>query len=129
MRIDVHRQPGTGDWSVKVGLALARSGDPGTWDASVLGRARGTSTHRYRYGETVLYNAGFTSTSWRGMQLLAQINGRWASRDRLEDGAIGENTCGMVPYAGPGVRWRNRPSPRAQGQPHLPGSQRIHCGL
>ncbi len=124
-RLDVHLQPGTGAWSGTVGLALARSGDPGTWDASVLGRASGTSTHRYRYGETVLYNAGFTSTSWRGMQLLAQINGRWASRDRLEDGAIGENTGGMVAYAVPGVRWRVGPGLGVEGALQVPVVQRL----
>ena len=124
-RLDVHLQPGTGAWSGTVGLDLARSDGRGTWDASVLDRRSATSTHGYRYGQTVLYNAGFTSTSWGGVQLLAQINGRWAQRDRLEDGAVGENTGGMVTYAVPGVRWRLGPGLGVEGALQVPVAQRL----
>lgn len=124
-RLDVHLQPGIGAWSGTVGLALSRSGDRGTWDASVLGRGSGASAHGYRYGDTVLYNAGFTSTGWRGVQLLAQINGRWAERDRLEDGAVGENTGGLVAYAVPGVRWRIGPGLGVEGALQMPVVQRL----
>ena len=55
----------------------------------------------------LLYNAGYTSPSCRGWELLAQLNGRTAARDRLEDGAVGENTGGTVVYAAPGARWRS----------------------
>ena len=104
-RLDIHLQPGIGAWSNTTGLNLAMSGARGTWNASVLNRISGTSTHGYRYGETVLYNVGFTSYTWKGLQLLAQVNGRWAARDRLESGRVGENTGGLVTYAAPGMRW------------------------
>ena len=55
----------------------------------------------------LLYNAGYTSPSRRGWELIAQLNGRTAARDRLEDGARGENTGGTVVYAGPGARWHS----------------------
>ena len=74
-RLDNHLQPGIGAWSGTTGLNFAMSGAHGTWDASVLTRITGTNTHGYRYGEAVLYNAGFASRSWKGVQLLAQVNG------------------------------------------------------
>jgi len=70
-----------------------------------MGRINGTSAHDYHFGNTVLYNAGFMSRSWHGMQGLIQINGRSAEHDQLEDGTRGEHTGGTVVYAAPGARW------------------------
>jgi hypothetical protein len=125
-RLDIHLQPGIGAWSGTTGLNLAMSGARGTWDASVLERISGTSAHGYRYGNAVLYNAGFTSHSWRGVQLLAQLNGRWAARDRLEDGTIGENTGGRVMYAAPGIRWQIGAGLGVEGAMQVPVAQRLY---
>jgi hypothetical protein len=105
-RLDAHLQPGTGAWSGTGGLNAAVEIGAGVWEASLLGRVNGTSAHGYRYGDAALYNAGFTSRPWKGWQLLAQLNGRTAARDRLEDGAVGVNTGGTVLYAAPGARWQ-----------------------
>lgn len=104
-RLDAHLQPGAGAWSGSAGLHAALTARAGVWDASALGRVNGTNAHGYRYGAALLYNAGFTSRAWRGVQALAQMNGRSAARDRLEGGATGVNTGGTVLYASPGVRW------------------------
>jgi hypothetical protein len=125
-RLDIHLQPGIGAWSGTTGLNLSMSGARGTWDASVLSRISGTSTHGYRYGKAVLYNAGFTSHAWRKVQLLAQINGRWAARDRLEDGNVGENTGGLVTYAAPGMRWLIGSGLGLEGAIQVPVSQRLY---
>jgi hypothetical protein len=125
-RLDIHLQPGIGAWSGTAGLNLAMNGAHGTWDASVLNRVSGTSTHGYRYGKAVLYNAGFTSHTWKGVQLLAQINGRWAARDRLEDGTVGENTGGLVTYATPGMRWLIGSGLGLEGAIQVPVSQRLY---
>jgi len=125
-RLDIHLQPGIGAWSGTTGLNLAMTGARGTWDASVLNRISGTSSHRYRYGKAVLYNAGFTSHSWKGVRLLAQINGRWAARDHLEDGTIGENTGGLVTYAAPGMRWQIGSGLGLEGAIQVPVSQRLY---
>jgi hypothetical protein len=125
-RLDSHLQPGIGAWSGTTGLNLSMSGARGTWDASVLSRISGTSTHGYRYGKAVLYNAGYTSHTWRGVQLLAQINGRWAARDRLEDGNVGENTGGLVTYAAPGMRWLIGSGLGLEGAIQVPVSQRLY---
>ena len=125
-RLDIHLQPGTGAWSGTAGLNLATSRSTGTWEASLLGRTSGTSTHGYRYGNVLLYNAGFTSSAWRGVRLLAQVNGRSAERDRLEDGTVGENTGGMVTYAAPGLRWQSGAGLMVEGSVQVPMGQRLY---
>lgn len=104
-RLDAHLQPGTGAWSGTGGLNLAISTSSGSWEASALGRLNGTNVHGYRYGNVLLYNAGFTSRSQHGVRMLLQINGRSAAKDQLEGGGPGENTGGTVLYAAPGARW------------------------
>jgi hypothetical protein len=125
-RLDIHLQPGIGAWSGTTGLNLAISGGRGTWDASVLSRISGTSAHGYRYGRAVLYNAGFTSHAWNGVQLLAQVNGRWAARDRLEDGSVGVNTGGLVTYAVPGIRWSIGSGMGVEGAIQVPVTQQLY---
>ena len=125
-RRDIHLQPGIGAWSGTTGVNLAMGAAHGTWDASALGRISGTSNHGYRYGKTVLYNAGFTSHAWKSLQLLAQVNGRWAARDRLEDGGVGENTGGLVTYATPGLRWLIGSGLGVEGAIQVPFIQRLY---
>jgi hypothetical protein len=106
-RLDAHLQPGTGAWSGTAGLNVAVSlGGGGIVDGSVLGRVNGTNSHDYRYGNVLLFNAGYTSPAQHGVRLLAQVNGRSAKRDQLEEGTVGENTGGTVVYLSPGARWQ-----------------------
>jgi hypothetical protein len=125
-RLDIHLQPGTGAWSGTVGFHLAMNVSSGTWDASVLDRTSGISAHGYRYGRVLLYNGGFTSREWRRVRLLAQVNGRSAARDRLEDASVGENTGGVVVYAAPGMRWRIGSGLGMEGAIQLPVGQRLY---
>ena len=104
-RLDAHLQTGTGAWTGTGGLNLAVTSGPGSWESSIVGRVNGTNAHGYRYGNVILYNAGFTSRSRNGVRLMVQINGRSAGKDRLEDGTMGENTGGTVVYVAPGLRW------------------------
>jgi hypothetical protein len=105
-RLDAHLQPGTGAWSGTAGLNVAVSLGGGIVDGSVLGRVNGTNSHHYRYGNVMLFNAGYTSPARHGVRLLAQVNGRSAKRDRLEDATFGVNTGGTVAYLSPGARWQ-----------------------
>jgi hypothetical protein len=105
-RLDAHLQPGTGAWSGTAGLNVAVSVGGGIVDGSVLGRVNGKNSHDYRYGDVLLFNAGYTTPARRGVRLVAQVNGRSAERDQLEDGTIGENTGGTVVYLSPGARWQ-----------------------
>jgi hypothetical protein len=124
-RLDAHLQPGAGAWAGTAGLHAAVVTRHGTWDASLLGRTSGTNVHGYRYGDVVLYNAGYTSRTWHGLQLLAQINGRSAKRDRLEDGTPGANTGGAVTYAVPGVHWRSAFGITAEAAVQVPMAQSL----
>ena len=119
-RLDAHLQPGTGAWSGTFGLHLAVSFAPGIWDASLMGRLNGTSSHDYHYSNTLLFNAGFMSRAWKNMHLLAQINGRSAERDHLEDGTTGEHTGGTVIYAAPGLSWRTGLGLTLEGSVQVP---------
>jgi hypothetical protein len=104
-RLEAHLQPGTGAWTGTGGLNLSVPGHPGSWEASIVGRVNGTNAHGYRYGNVVLYNAGFTSSPRDGVRLLLELNGRSAGKDQLEDGTMGANTGGTVVYVAPGLRW------------------------
>ncbi|HET7226707.1 MAG TPA: hypothetical protein VFK69_13445 [Candidatus Eisenbacteria bacterium] len=125
-RLDAHLQPGAGAWSGTAGLHVALTARPGVWDASVLGRANGTSAHGYRYGSALLYNAGFTSRAWQGVQALAQINGRSAARDHLDGGGTGINTGGTVLYASPGLRWSGVTGVAVDAALQIPVAQRLY---
>lgn len=103
--LDSHLQPGAGAWSGTVGTSLAATAGTGLVDASVLRRWNGTNGRGYRYGRTLLYNLGYSSRPVSGWQLIAQLNGRSAARDHLEDGTRGVNTGGTVVYVAPGLRW------------------------
>lgn len=107
VRLDSHLQPGAGAWSGTGGVHFTALGNGGVWDASLLDRINGRSSHGYRYGSSILYNVGITTREWKGVQLIGQLNGRSATRDRLENGSMGMNTGGTVLYAAPGVRWQS----------------------
>jgi hypothetical protein len=125
-RLDAHLQPGAGAWSGTAGVNFALVRSRGVWDASLLGRVNGTSPHDYRYGNVLLYNAGFTSRGWKGLQFLAQVNGRSAKQDQLEDGSIGANTGGTVTYASPGLRWNTGVGLTVEGAVQVPFQQSLY---
>jgi hypothetical protein len=105
-RLDEHLQPGSGAWTGTAGLQLGVSTPRGAFDASVLGRLNAANAHGYRYGNVLLFNAGYTSPARGGWALTAQWNGRVAGPDRQENGSGGDNTGGSVVYLAPGARWR-----------------------
>lgn len=131
-RLDSHLQPGTGAWTGTAGIHMGMASSRGTFDASVLGRSSGRSSHGYRYGNVLLFNAGYTSPSRGAWALIAQLNGRTAARDRLEDGTLGVNTGGSVLYAAPAVRWQGALGVGLEAGVQLPvlqsllGDQREH---
>jgi len=125
-RLDAHLQPGSGAWSATAGLHLAIRPGVGIWDASLLGRTSGRNDHGYRYGNVLLYNAGFTTRAWRGVQGIAQVNGRVAARDRFEDGTMGENTGGSVTYLAPGLRWQTGLGLGLEGAVQVPVTQSLY---
>src|SRR4029079_809466 len=104
-RVEAHLQPGTGAWSGTAGLSLGVDLPGGMFDTNAMGRWNGTNQHGYQYGHAFLANLGYTSPPKNGWQLLGQFNGRWADRDRTEDGDLDPNTGGTVVYFAPALRW------------------------
>jgi len=125
-RLDAHLQPGIGAWSGTAGVHVAVASSAGVWDLSLLGRASDINEHGYQYGSAALYNAGFITRAWRGAQLLAQVNGRAARRDRFEDGSPGENTGGTVTYLSPGLRWSGDLGLALEGAVQIPIAQSLY---
>jgi hypothetical protein len=105
VRLDEHLQPGTGAWSALAGADLTLPLSAGRFDFNLTYRVNAVNLANYRYGNALLYNAGFARRLGSVLELLLQANGRVAQQDRLEDGTLGENTGGSVVYASPALRW------------------------
>jgi hypothetical protein len=126
-RLDEHLQPGAGAWSGTAGLNFAITlGRSGIADASVIGRLNGTNAHDYRYGNALLFNAGYTSPFKHGLRLLAQINGRTAERDQVETGTLDANTGGTVVYVSPGLRWQTGLGIDVEGAVQIPALESLY---
>jgi hypothetical protein len=119
-RLDEHLQPGSGAWSGSAGLNLTLPGHQGTFLASVLGRLNGENDHGYRYGNAVLYNAGFYTPRRQGWSATVQANGRTAARDDLGEGVEGQHTGGTVVYLSPGLRWQSGFGVAVEGLVQIP---------
>jgi hypothetical protein len=125
-RLDAHLQPGAGAWTATGGFHAAMRSVAGVIDASVLDRWSAESRHGYRYGNVLLFNAGWTTRELHGWQLIAQANGRAAARDRFEDGTTGENTGGTVVYLTPGARWVGPSGLAVEGGVQIPVVEELH---
>jgi hypothetical protein len=124
-RLDQHLQPGTGAWSGSAGLNANLVVRAGTIGASLLGRWNANNRFGYHYGNALLYDLGVTSRERHGLSLVAQLNGRTADGDRLEDGSIGEHTGGTVVYASPGVRWNTEVGVTVEAGLQIPVYERL----
>jgi hypothetical protein len=124
-RLDQHLQPGSGAWTGNAGLNANLAVRAGIVAASLLGRWNGTNAFGYHYGDALLYDLGFTSRERSRFSLIAQLNGRSADADRLEDGTTGEHTGGTVVYAAPGVRWRSELGMTVEAALQIPVYERL----
>jgi Putative MetA-pathway of phenol degradation len=104
-RLEAHLQPGTGAWSGTFGLASDLALISSSMSASIMGRVNGESSHGYRYGNVLLFNAGYARTMSASWQAGLELNGRVAEKDRTEEGEDDPNTGGTLLYLAPSVRW------------------------
>src|SRR4030095_1537460 len=86
----------------------------------VVCRVKSATPHDYHCGTVMLFNGGYTSPSLHGVRLLAQVNGRSAKQDQLEDGTVGEHTGGTVVYLSPGARWQTGLGVDIEGAVQIP---------
>lgn len=107
-RLEEHVQPGSGSWDFKGGIGLTRFGDRHSIFASVFYRANGTNEYDYHFGNAFLYNFGGSVAVAGQVSLTAEINGRYAERDKEADEEL-SNTGGWVLYLAPGIRYQILP--------------------
>jgi hypothetical protein len=101
-RIDEHAQLGTGGFGPYAGLAWRLQGETWGAQASATARYRTENSHRYRYGEALLWSTG---GQWRPAERFAvtlDLDGRLAQRDR-DAGAFAADTGGLLLAAAPGL--------------------------
>ena len=132
-RLDEHLQPGTGAWSGLAGADLTLPLTAGRLDLNASYRVNAENPEHYRYGNALLYNAGFARRVRSVLELSLQINGRLAQQDHLADGTLGRNSGGSVLYAAPAARWFAGPGVMLEAGAQLPvasalkGEQQEHA--
>lgn len=102
-RLDEHLQPGTGSTDVFGGLAAAYLLDErSSLFGSVQARRTGTNAYDYRYGSSLLANAGYEREIAPWLDAVLELNYRAAARDRVDaDGGRDANTGGAILYVTP----------------------------
>jgi len=125
-RLEAHLQPGTGAWAGMAGVSYD-VGLPGSaLSASVLYRANSTSDHGYRYGNTLLANAGYARTMARGWEAALELNARSAKRDVTEEGPEDPNSGGQLLYVAPSIRYLFRGLGSVQFLVQVPVAQDLY---
>jgi hypothetical protein len=124
-RIDEHLQPGTGSWGGQGGVILSRTTMKYSAYASGYIRTTAENDYGYRYGNAYLYNFGYLVRTGPLWALTAEINGRYAKRDKLS-GAELHNTGGSVAYLTPGARFLVSPRVNLIVNVRIPVIQRLN---
>ena len=102
---DHHLQAGTGAWAGNFGLQAMLA--QGSWPlfASASYQINGTNDHDFAYGNVFRYNFAAQKTLGRMLDLIGEINGRYAQYD-VESGVNDANSGGNAVYVSPGLRVR-----------------------
>lgn len=98
-RLEEHSQIGTGSTDFSVGLVATselKSGD--LVFAGLSTRFNGKNREGYRYGNVVFYNLGYSHKTSDSGSFVLELNGRFAGKDRTEDGSKDENSGGHFGY-------------------------------
>lgn len=106
VRREEHLQLGTGSTDFTLGVSV--TGEAGTggdlWFGSLRERVNGKNKTGYRYGDVTLYSAGYAHALSQGSQVVLELNGRVAGKDRTEDGGRDKNSGGSLTYAAASYR-------------------------
>lgn len=103
LRLDEHLQPGTGATDFFGGVAAAYLLDEtSSLFGSAQARRTGTNDFAYRYGSSLLANAGYERKVAPWLDAVLELNYRAAARDRVDaDGGRDANTGGSILYVTP----------------------------
>jgi hypothetical protein len=95
-----HLQVGTGSTDFIGGVQFSLEGKrPGQmWIGSLRGRANGSNSRHFQYGNVIFYDVGYVQPVGREGAAVLEFNGRIAEKDRNEDGSRDPNSGGHLGY-------------------------------
>ncbi|MGH7491009.1 MAG: hypothetical protein ACREOO_01305 [bacterium] len=117
--LDSHVQAGAGAWAGNFGLQamLANGGLP--LYASTAYQINGANDQNFSYGDVWRYNVAAQKTLGRIVDVIGEINGRYAEQD--QEGEVKDaNSGGSVVYFSPGVRLRMFSAVSLRAQVQIP---------
>lgn len=97
--LEAHSQVGTGSTDITIGVVA--TGDLKNGDllfAGLSSRINGSNREGYRYGNVLFYNLGYSHKLSSNSSMVFEFNGRFANKDRTEDGSKDENSGGHFGY-------------------------------
>jgi hypothetical protein len=97
-RMDEHTQLGTGSTDYALGAIATTELANGMAFAGLQFRVNGANSTGYRYGNALFYNLGYSHRIDPKRSFVLELNGRYASKDKLEDGSHDDNTGGHFGY-------------------------------
>lgn len=97
-RMEEHSQIGTGSTDLVLGVLATTELKSGLGFAGLRYRANGANKHHYRYGNALFYNIGQSLKLDSASSFVIELNGRFVSKDKLEDGSRDENSGGHLGY-------------------------------
>lgn len=101
--LDQHSQSGTGAWAGTFGLQAAFGSAALPLFLSTSYQVNGNNDQDFRYGDVWRFNFAAQRALGSNVDLIGEINGRYARRDRAGD-LRDEDSGGSVVYFSPGVR-------------------------
>jgi len=112
--LDQHLQLGSGSTDISAGVIWTwQAGTSGAlWFGGLKYRRNGESDRDFHYGNVLFYNIGYSRPLGSGDSLVYEFNGRFAGKDRREDGSHDQNSGGHLGYLSLSYR---RPMSRSAG--------------
>lgn len=96
---DQHEQIGTGSTDVTFGAIFTWEGkNHSLWYGGLRYRFNGDNSRGYRYGNALFYNVGSSFALGKTDMGALELNGRFAQKDRTEEGEHDPNSGGHLTY-------------------------------
>ncbi len=123
--LDHHVQPGSGAWAGIFGAQMLYNAGNVPLFAGVSYQANGTNDHDFAYGNVLRYNLAAQFPLARFVDLIGEVNGRYARFDK-EGGGKDPHSGGSVVYASPGLRWKIFSGVALRTQVQIPIIERLN---
>ena len=104
--LEQHLQPGSGSTDVTAGVSV--TGEIGhrgqLWFASLRGRANGSNSRDYHYGDAFFYRAGYAHPVGPKTSVVVELDGRLSEKDTMDDGDKDGQSGGHALFGAVSVR-------------------------